>query len=332
MSPRSSSEDERVEASLRPKSLSDFVGQRDLIGHLEIVLTAARRRSQAVDHLLFAGPPGLGKPSLAGIVATELGVGLRITSGPVLVRPGDLAALLTDLTEGDVLFIDEIHRLPKVVEEVLYPAMEDGALDIVVGKGPSARSIRLELPPFTLVGATTRIGLVASPLRDRFGFVGRLDLYESADLETIVHRSASLLKVEIDSQGARAIADRSRGTPRIANRLLRRVRDVAEVRGDGTITGTTAEEGLELFGIDAIGLDKLDRQILDTLCLRFAGSAVGLTTLAQSVGEEPSTIEDAYEPFLVQRGLVQRTPRGRVATPAAYRHLGLSAPEADRLL
>ena len=265
-------------------------------------------------------------------MAAELGVGLRITSGPVLVRPGDLAALLTDLNEGDVLFIDEIHRLPKVVEEVLYPAMEDGALDIVVGKGPSARSIRLELPAFTLVGATTRIGLVASPLRDRFGFVGRLDLYEPADLESIVLRSASLLKVVIDDQGARAIAERSRGTPRIANRLLRRVRDVAEVRGDGTITGSTAEQGLDLFGIDALGLDKLDRAILDTLCRRFAGAAVGLTTLAQSVGEEPSTIEDAYEPFLVQQGLVLRTPRGRMATLPAYRHLGLETPEAARLL
>ncbi len=332
VSARPLAEEERVEASLRPRNLSDFVGQRDLISHLEIVLTAAKRRSQAVDHLLFAGPPGLGKTSLAGIVAAELGVGLRITSGPVLVRPGDLAALLTDLNEGDVLFIDEIHRLPKVVEEVLYPAMEDGALDIVVGKGPSARSIRLELPAFTLVGATTRIGLVASPLRDRFGFVGRLDLYEPADLESIVLRSASLLKVVIDDQGARAIAERSRGTPRIANRLLRRVRDVAEVRGDGTITGSTAEEGLDLFGIDALGLDKLDRAILDTLCRRFAGAAVGLTTLAQSVGEEPSTIEDAYEPFLVQQGLVLRTPRGRMATLPAYRHLGLETPEAARLL
>jgi len=318
--------DERDDASLRPRNLAEFVGQPELIGHLEIVLEAARQREQAVDHLLFAGPPGLGKTSLAGIVAAELGAGLRVTSGPVLVRPGDLAALLTDLNDGDVLFIDEIHRLSRAVEEVLYPAMEDGKLDIVIGKGPTARALRLDLPSFTLVGATTRIGLVASPLRDRFGFVGRVDLYQASDLQTIVMRSARLLDVEIDPNGARRIAERSRGTPRIANRLLRRVRDFVQVRGDGIITESMADEGLTLFGVDERGLDKVDRMILEILCVRFSGQPVGLTTLAQSVGEEPSTIEDAYEPFLVQQGLVHRTPRGRVATATAYAHLGIRSP------
>jgi len=318
--------DERDDASLRPRNLAEFVGQPELVGHLEIVLEAARQREQAVDHLLFAGPPGLGKTSLAGIVAAELGAGLRVTSGPVLVRPGDLAALLTDLNDGDVLFIDEIHRLSRAVEEVLYPAMEDGKLDIVIGKGPTARALRLDLPSFTLVGATTRIGLVASPLRDRFGFVGRVDLYQASDLQTIVMRSARLLDVEIDPNGARRIAERSRGTPRIANRLLRRVRDFVQVRGDGIITESMADEGLTLFGVDERGLDKVDRMILEILCVRFSGQPVGLTTLAQSVGEEPSTIEDAYEPFLVQQGLVHRTPRGRVATATAYAHLGIRSP------
>jgi len=318
--------DERDDASLRPRNLAEFVGQAELIGHLEIVLEAARQREQSVDHLLFAGPPGLGKTSLAGIVAAELGAGLRVTSGPVLVRPGDLAALLTDLNDGDVLFIDEIHRLSRAVEEVLYPAMEDGKLDIVIGKGPTARALRLDLPSFTLVGATTRIGLVASPLRDRFGFVGRVDLYQASDLQTIVMRSARLLDVEIDPNGARRIAERSRGTPRIANRLLRRVRDFVQVRGDGIITESMADEGLTLFGVDERGLDKVDRMILEILCVRFSGQPVGLTTLAQSVGEEPSTIEDAYEPFLVQQGLVHRTPRGRVATATAYAHLGIRSP------
>jgi len=315
--------EEVEEAGLRPRSLAEFVGQAQLVEHLGIVLQAARRRRQPVDHLLFAGPPGLGKTSLAGIVAAEMGVGLRVTSGPVLARAGDLAALLTDLQEGDVLFIDEIHRLHRSVEEVLYPAMEDAKLDILIGKGPTARSIRLDLPHFTLVGATTRTGLVAGPLRDRFGFVGRLDLYGADDLQAIVVRSAHILGVQVDDDGAARIAERSRGTPRIANRLLRRVRDFVEVRGDGVVTADAAEEGLDLFGVDRLGLDKVDRAILDALCVRFNGQPVGLTTLAQCVGEETDTIEDAYEPYLLQQGLIQRTPRGRVATARAWAHLGV---------
>jgi Holliday junction DNA helicase RuvB len=321
-----SGEEELEEVGLRPRSLAEFVGQADLVEHLGIVLQAARQRRQPVDHILFAGPPGLGKTSLAGIVAAEMGAGLRITAGPVLTRAGDLAALLTDLQEGDVLFIDEIHRLHRSVEEMLYSAMEDGRLDILIGKGPTARSIRLELPAFTLVGATTRTGLVSGPLRDRFGFVGRLDLYDPADLRSIVERSARILKVQIDREGAVRISERSRGTPRVANRLLRRVRDFAEVRGSGFIDGTTASEGLELFGVDGLGLDKVDRAILTTLCGRFGGQPVGLTTLAQCVGEEPDTIEDAYEPYLLQSGLIQRTARGRVATARAWTHLGYDGP------
>jgi Holliday junction DNA helicase RuvB len=319
--------EEIEEAGLRPRTLDEFVGQGQLVEHLRIVLEAALQRGQPVDHLLFAGPPGLGKTSLAGIVAAELGVGLRVTSGPVLARAGDLASLLTDLQEGDVLFIDEIHRMNRSVEEVLYPAMEDAKLDFLIGKGPTARSIRLDLPRFTLIGATTRTGLVSSPLRDRFGFLGRLDLYAAEDLEAIVLRSARILGVNIDAEGAVCIAGRSRGTPRIANRLLRRVRDFVEVRGDGVITGDAAQRGLELFGVDELGLDKVDRAILDALCRRFSGRPVGLTTLAQCVGEETETLEDAYEPFLLQQGLIQRTPRGRVPTQRAWAHLGLVAEE-----
>jgi Holliday junction DNA helicase RuvB len=326
VAPLATDDERTVEATLRPRSLDEFVGQPQLREHLRIVLDAARARSQAVDHLLFAGPPGLGKTSLAGIVAAELGVGLRITSGPILQRVGDLAALLTDLQDGDVLFIDEIHRLGKAIEEVLYPAMEDGKLDLMVGKGPQARSIRLDLPAFTLIGATTRIGLVAAPLRDRFGFVGRLDLYEPRELADVVKRSAAILGVVIDDDGALQIASRSRGTPRIANRLLRRVRDFVEVRGLGSITKSAASEGLTVFGVDEIGLDKVDRSILEVLCVRFNGAPVGLTTLSQVVGEETDTLEEAYEPFLLQRGLLQRTPRGRMATRSAYVHLGLQVP------
>jgi Holliday junction DNA helicase RuvB len=316
------------EVTLRPRRLSEFVGQPQLKEHLDIVLEAARRRGHPVDHLLFAGPPGLGKTSLAGIVATEMGAGLRITSGPALVRAGDLAAILTDLHEGDILFIDEIHRLGRAVEEILYPAMEDFQLDIVLGKGPAARSIRLDLPKFTLVAATTRTGLMTGPLRDRFGFVARLDHYPVDDLQEIVHRAARILGVTLDRDGARQIAGRSRGTPRIANRLLKRVRDFAEVRGDGTVTAAIAAQGLTLFGVDEAGLDKVDRAILDTVCRRFGGGPVGLSTLAVSVGEETETVEDVYEPFLLQLGMLKRTPRGRVATPAAWQHLGLTAPRA----
>jgi Holliday junction DNA helicase RuvB len=314
------------EGGLRPRRLDEFVGQGELKEHLEIILEAARRRGQAADHLLFAGPPGLGKTTLSGIVAAEMGVGLQITSGPALDRAGDLAAILTRLDEGDVLFIDEIHRLSRAVEEVLYPAMEDFQLDIVLGKGPAARSIRLDLPRFCLVGATTRTGLITGPLRDRFGLVARLDYYEPADLELIVGRAAGILGVDVDPSGAREIACRARGTPRIANRLLRRVRDFAEVRGDGTIDVTTAHEGLALFGVDDLGLDKVDRAILSSIAERFGGGPVGLSTLAISVSEPTETVEDVYEPFLIQQGLLMRTPRGRVVTPAAWAHLGLVAP------
>ena len=315
-----------VDAGLRPRLLADFVGQRELKEHLSIVIEAARRRGQAVDHLLFAGPPGLGKTTLAGIAAAEMGVTLHVTSGPALERAGDLAAILTKLEERDVLFVDEIHRLSRAVEEILYPAMEDFQLDIVVGKGPAASSIRLTLPPFTLVGATTRTGMITGPLRDRFGLVARLDYYDTAELEAIVSRAAGILEVSVDADGAWEIARRSRGTPRIANRLLRRVRDFAEVRGDGTIDAATAQEGLRVFGVDDRGLDKVDRAILAALCQQFGGGPVGLSTLAISVGEQPETVEDMYEPFLIQQGLLARTPRGRVAMRASYDHLGLTPP------
>jgi Holliday junction DNA helicase RuvB len=290
---------------------------------LQIVLGSARARNQCADHLLFAGPPGLGKTSLASIVASEMGAGFRVTSGPVLSRPGDLAALLTDLQDGDVLFIDELHRLSRAVEEVLYPAMEDLRLDVMIGRGPSARSIRLDLPNFTLVGATTRTGLVAAPLRDRFGFIGQLDLYEVEELTEIASRSAKLLDVALASDAATLIASRSRGTPRIANRLLRRVRDFASVHGHSDVTEDVARDALTLFGVDEFGLDKIDRRILTLLCDQFAAQPVGLTTLAHACGEEPLTIEDAYEPYLLRSGLMIRTPRGRVATERAYEHLGL---------
>jgi Holliday junction DNA helicase RuvB len=316
-------DEQAEEVGLRPRRLEEFVGQGQLRQHLEILLAAAKGRGEAVDHLLFAGPPGLGKTTLAGIVAQELGVTMRVTSGPALERAGDLASVLTNLDEGEVLFIDEIHRLSRVVEEVLYPAMEDYQLDIVIGRGPSARSIRLDLPRFTLVGATTRTGLITGPLRDRFGFVARLDYYDVGELEAIVARAARILGVVIEPEGAAEIARRSRGTPRIANRLLRRVRDFAQVRADGIVTREAAREGLALFEVDEAGLDKVDRAILHAVCQRFGGGPVGLSTLAISVGEEPETVEDVYEPFLLQLGLLKRTPRGRVATPAAWAHLGV---------
>jgi Holliday junction DNA helicase RuvB len=321
-----SAEDREFDVALRPRSLEDFVGQERVKDQLRVLLEGARKREEPVDHLLFSGPPGLGKTTLAQIVATEMGAGFQPTSGPALERPSDLAAILTNLGDGDVLFVDEIHRMPRPVEEVLYPALEDYSLDVVLGKGPTARSIRLDLPRFTMIAATTRPGRITLPLRERFGFSPRLDYYDADELTTIVLRSAGILGVETAPEGAAEIARRSRGTPRIANRLLRRVRDVAEVRHDGAITGDIARSGLEMFEVDGEGLDRLDKAVLRAVIERFTGGPVGLSTLSAAVGEEPDTVEDVVEPYLLQLGFLQRTPRGRVATARAYAHLGVAAP------
>ncbi len=326
MEPAALGDDARFDQSLRPKSFAEYIGQRALVDNLQVFVTAAKRRDGPLDHVLFCGPPGLGKTTLAHLIAGELGVQLHVTSGPALERKGDLAGLLTNLKDRDVLFIDEIHRLNPAVEENLYPAMEDFTFDIVIGEGAGARSMKLPLQRFTLVGATTRTGLLTGPLRDRFGIVSRLDFYESADLEIIVSRSAQLLGVRLDGDGAREIARRSRGTPRIANRLLRRVRDFAEVDGDGRVNQAVADRALSRLQVDASGLDPMDRRILQTICEKFGGGPVGLDTIAAVVGEQSETVEDVYEPFLLRQGLLQRTPRGRVATPQAFIHLELAVP------
>jgi Holliday junction DNA helicase RuvB len=319
--------EEAVERALRPRALADYVGQPRIREQLDIFVAAARRRGEALDHLLLFGPPGLGKTTLAHIVAAEMGVNLRQTSGPVLERPGDLAAILTNLEKNDVLFIDEIHRLSPVVEEILYPALEDYQIDIMIGEGPAARSIKLDLQPFTLVGATTRAGMLTNPLRDRFGIVARLEFYDVDDLTRIVARSAKLLNAPIDEGGAREIARRSRGTPRIANRLLRRVRDYAEVKAQGVVTTPVADAALSMLDVDPVGLDTMDRRLLRAVIEKFSGGPVGLDNVAAAIGEERDTIEDVLEPYLIQQGYLQRTPRGRVATAAAWRHFGLAAPE-----
>ena len=325
-------DDESTEVTLRPQTLEDFVGQTKLKERLSISLEASDTLGKSLDHVLLSGPPGLGKTTLAQIIANELGSRLRITSGAALERPGDLASMLSHLDERDVFFIDEVHRLPRAVEEVLYPAMEDFQLDLVVGKGPTAQSIRLDLPRFTLVAATTRKGKVAAPLRDRFGIVDKLDFYEPAELDHIIQRSAGLLDVEITPEGSRMVASRSRGTPRIANRLLARMREYAIARSYGVVDEETTKAGLVVFEVDDAGLDKVDRAILSAIISKFSGGPVGLSTLAIAVGEEPETVEEAYEPFLLQSGFLVRTPRGRAATPAAYRHLGLNPPDGQASL
>lgn len=322
-------DDAELDVSLRPKSISDYVGQEKVKSNLKVFIEASKKRGEALDHVLLYGPPGLGKTTLSHIIANELGVQLRITSGPAIERAGDLAAILTNLNENDVLFVDEIHRLNRSVEEVLYPAMEDFALDIIIGKGPSARSMRLNLPHFTLIGATTRAGMLTGPLRDRFGVICRLEMYTPEELSVILRRSAAILGIDVAPDAFLEIARRSRGTPRIANRLLKRLRDFAEVLGQGVITRGIADKALTLLDVDELGLDDIDRKVLQAIIVKFGGGPVGLETLSASINEEPVTIEDVVEPFLMQLGFVGRTPRGRIALPAAYKHLGLDAPKND---
>ena len=319
-------EDARIEGSLRPKRLDNYIGQKKIKESLKIYIEAAKKRGDSLDHLLFYGPPGLGKTTLAGIIAAEMGVNIKITSGPAIEKPGDMAAILNNLQEGDVLFVDEIHRLNRQVEEVLYPAMEDYAIDIMIGKGPTARSIRLDLPHFTLIGATTRAGMLSAPLRDRFGMIHRMEYYDIDELSTIIMQSAGVLGVEVDEKGAVEMARRSRGTPRLANRILKRVRDFAQVKYDGRITEDIAITALDLMDVDKMGLDHTDRNLLMTMIGKFGGGPVGLDTLAAAIGEDSGTIEDVYEPYLIKNGFLNRTPRGRVVTEEAYHHLGLEMP------